>query len=90
MFFNSVFELAEMTTAEKILISTLIQSQTSTAADFQPPIYAIALFATEMATGRVDRHRLGRPASRVTGRLEILRPVGQAGWKTGLTDLSCK
>ena len=33
----------------------------------------------EMETGRVDRHRSGRPASRVAGRVEILRPAGQAG-----------
>ena len=32
-----------------------------------------------METGRVDRHRSVRPA----GRVEILRPAGQAGWKTG-------
>ena len=36
-----------------------------------------------METGRVDRHRSGRPAGRVAGRVEILRPAGQAGWKTG-------
>ena len=33
----------------------------------------------EMETGRVDRHRLGRPTGRVTGRVDILRPAGQAG-----------
>ena len=33
----------------------------------------------EMETGRVDRHRSGRPAGRVAGRVEILRPAGQAG-----------
>ena len=32
-----------------------------------------------METGRVDRHRSGRPAGRVAGRVEILRPAGQAG-----------
>ena len=26
-----------------------------------------------------DRNRLGRPAGRVAGRVEILRPAGQAG-----------
>ena len=36
-----------------------------------------------METGRVDRHRSGRPAGRVAGRVEILRPAGQAGWNTG-------
>ena len=35
--------------------------------------------ASEMETGRVDRHRSGRPAGRVAGRVEILRPAGQAG-----------
>ena len=33
----------------------------------------------EMETGRVNRHRSGRPAGRVAGRVEILRPAGQAG-----------
>ena len=33
----------------------------------------------EMETGRVDRHRSGRLAGRVAGRVEILRPAGQAG-----------
>ena len=33
----------------------------------------------EMETGRVDGHRLGRPAGQVTGRVEILQPAGQAG-----------
>ena len=33
----------------------------------------------EMETGQVDRHRSGRPAGRVAGRVEILRPAGQAG-----------
>ena len=37
-----------------------------------------------METGRVDRHRSGRPA----GRVEILRPAGEAGWKTGQILLS--
>ena len=37
-----------------------------------------------METGLVDRHRLGRPA----GRVEILQPAGQAGWKTGRILLS--
>ena len=37
-----------------------------------------------METGQVDRHRLGRPA----GRVEIRRPAGQAGWKTGRILLS--
>ena len=32
-----------------------------------------------METGQVNRHRLGRPASRVSGRVEILQPAGQAG-----------
>ena len=32
----------------------------------------------EMETGRVDRHRSSRPAGRVAGRVEILRPAGQA------------
>ena len=32
-----------------------------------------------METGWVNRHRSGRPA----GRVEILRPAGQAGRKTG-------
>ena len=31
-----------------------------------------------METGWVDRHRSGRPAGRVAGRVEILRPAGQA------------
>ena len=33
----------------------------------------------EMETGRVDRHLSGRPAGRVAGRVEILRPAGQVG-----------
>ena len=33
----------------------------------------------EMETGRVDRHRSGRPAGRVAVRVEILLPAGQAG-----------
>ena len=33
----------------------------------------------EMETGRVNRHRSGRPAGRVAGRVEILRPAGQTG-----------
>ena len=33
----------------------------------------------EMETGQVDRHRSGRPAGRVAGRVEILRPACQAG-----------
>ena len=41
-----------------------------------------------METGRVDQHRSGRPAGRVAGRVEILRPAGQAGWKTGRILLS--
>ena len=36
-------------------------------------------FASEMETGRVDRQRSGRPAGRVAGLVEILRPAGQAG-----------
>ena len=42
----------------------------------------------EMETGRVDWHRSGRPAGRVAGRVEILRPAGQAGWKTSRIFLS--
>ena len=34
---------------------------------------------SEMETGRVDRHRSGRPAGWVAGRVEILRRAGQAG-----------
>ena len=41
-----------------------------------------------METGRVDRHRSSRPAGRVAGRVEILRPAGEAGWKTGQIFLS--
>ena len=41
-------------------------------------IFSVACVA-EMETGRVDRHRSGRPAGRVAGRVEILRPAGQAG-----------
>ena len=41
-----------------------------------------------METGRVDRHRSGWPAGRVAGRVEILRPAGEAGWKTGQILLS--
>ena len=33
----------------------------------------------EMETGRVDGHRSRRPAGRVAGLVEILRPAGQAG-----------
>ena len=33
----------------------------------------------EMETGRIDRHRSSRPAVRVSGRVEVLRPDGQAG-----------
>ena len=32
---------------------------------------------------------VGLPAGRVTGRVEILRPAGQAGWNTGQILLSC-
>ena len=46
------------------------------------------MFESEMETSRVDRHRSGRPAGRVAGRLEILRPAGQAGWKIGQILLS--
>ena len=41
-----------------------------------------------MEIGRVDRHWSGRPAGLVAGRVEILRPAGQAGWKTGQIILS--
>ena len=41
-----------------------------------------------METDRVDRHRSGWPAGRVAGRVEILQPTGQAGWKTGQIPLS--
>ena len=44
--------------------------------------------AGSTGTGRVDRHRSGRPAGRVAGRVQILRPAGQAGWKTGQILLS--
>ena len=37
-----------------------------------------------------DENRLGRLAGRVAGRVEILQPAGQAGWKTGQILLSCK
>ena len=40
------------------------------------------------STGGVDRHRWGRPADRVAGRVEILQPAGQAGWKTSQILLS--
>ena len=43
---------------------------------YAPPV---TLSWAEMETGRVDRHRLGRPAGRVAGRVKILRPAGQAG-----------
>ena len=33
----------------------------------------------EMKTDRVDRHRSRRPAGRVAGWVEILRPASQAG-----------
>ena len=46
------------------------------------------LRTSEMETGRVNRHRSDRPAGRVAGRVEILRPAGQAGWKTGRILLS--
>ena len=36
-----------------------------------------------------DWNRLGRPADRVAGRVEILWPVGQAGWNTGQIHFSC-
>ena len=42
-----------------------------------------------METGQVDRLRSGRPAGQVTGRVEILRPAGQAGWNIGQILLSC-
>ena len=35
-----------------------------------------------------DGNRSGRPAGRVASRVEILRPAGQAGWKTGQILLS--
>ena len=44
---------------------------------------------SEMETGRVDRHRSGRQAGRVNGRVEILRPAGQADQKTGQILLFC-
>ena len=39
----------------------------------------IIVITSEMETGRVDRHRLSRRVGRVAGRVEILRPAGQAG-----------
>ena len=41
-----------------------------------------------METSRVDRHPLGRPAGWVADRVEILRPAGQTGRKTGRIFLS--
>ena len=50
---------------------------------FTTPRHFVRLHASEMETGRVNRHRSGRPAGRVArrvaGRVEILRPAGQAG-----------
>ena len=43
---------------------------------------------SEMETGLVYWHRSGWPAGRVAGLVEILRPAGQAGWKTGRILLS--
>ena len=44
------------------------------------PVHAHELVTRpEMETGHVDWHRSGRPAGRITGRVEILRPAGQAG-----------
>ena len=40
---------------------------------------SVARYWPEMEACRVDRHRSGQPASRVTGGVEILRPAGQAG-----------
>ena len=45
-------------------------------------------YIPEMETDRVDRHRSGRPAGRVAGRVEILPLAGQAGRKTGRILLS--
>ena len=42
-------------------------------------ILTLKIYRAEMETGRVDRHRSGRPAGRVAGWVEILRPAGQAG-----------
>ena len=41
--------------------------------------YSYRMHIPEMETGRVDRHRSGRPAGRVAGRVEIFRLAGQAG-----------
>ena len=47
----------------------------------------IVHYASEMETGRVDRHRSGRPA----GRVEILQPAGQAGCrKRRICRFSCR
>ena len=48
------------------------------------------LLQSETKTGRVRRHRSGWPAGRVTGRVEILRPAGQAGWNTGQKQVKAK
>ena len=39
----------------------------------------LATSTPEMEIGWVDRHWSGQPAGRVAGRVEILRPAGQAG-----------
>ena len=41
------------------------------------PVGSDSPSTSEMETGRVDRHRSGRPTARVAGRVEILRPAGQ-------------
>ena len=48
----------------------------------------LLLCEPELETGWVNRHRSGRPADQVAGRVEILRLAGQAGWKTGRILLS--
>ena len=37
------------------------------------------MHVAEMENCRVNRHRSGLPADRVTGQVEILRPADQAG-----------
>ena len=72
------------------MLRSKIVSRVRTWGAFRPAVQLVAAFSViacqceqrykaEMETGRVNRHRSDRPAGRVAGRVEILRPAGQAG-----------
>ena len=48
-----------------------------------PEVKRAIVYSPDMETGQVAG------TGRVTGRVEILRPAGQAGWYTGQILLSC-